>query len=83
MSRAGAAERAYLLELFRDFMALEAGHAANTIESYLRDLRRFVAWADAHGATSPAGVSRKLLREFVFALKDLGLSAPLPNLDTL
>jgi integrase/recombinase XerD len=75
MSRAGAVERAYLLELFRDFLALEAGHAANTIDSYLRDLRRFVAWADAHGAVSPAGVSRKLLREFVFALKDLGLSA--------
>ncbi len=75
MSRAGAAERAYLLELFRDFLALEAGHAANTIESYLRDLRRFVAWADAHGAAAPAAVSRKLLREFVFALKDLGLSA--------
>ena len=75
MSRAGAAERAYMLEMFRDFLALEAGHAANTIESYLRDLRRFVAWADAHGASDPATVTRKLLREFVFALKDLGLSA--------
>ena len=68
-------ERAFLLELFHDYLALEAGHAANTIESYLRDLRRFVAWADGRGALSPAGVSRKLLREFVFALKDLGLSA--------
>ena len=75
MSRASAYERAFLLELFRDYLALEAGHAANTIESYLRDLRRFVAWADAHGATDPATVTRKLLREFVFALKDLGLSA--------
>ena len=64
-----------MLEMFRDFLALEAGHAANTIESYLRDLRRFVAWADAHGASDPATVTRKLLREFVFALKDLGLSA--------
>ena len=75
MSRASAYERAFLLELFRDYLALEAGHAANTIESYLRDLRRFVAWADAHGASDPATVTRKLLREFVFALKDLGLSA--------
>ena len=75
MSRASAYERAFLLELFRDYLALEAGHAANTIESYLRDLRRFVAWADAHGAADPATVTRKLLREFVFALKDLGLSA--------
>ena len=75
MSRVSAYERAFLLELFRDYLALEAGHAANTIESYLRDLRRFVAWADAHGAADPATVTRKLLREFVFALKDLGLSA--------
>lgn len=75
MSRKVAAERAFVLELFRDFLTLEAGHSANTVESYLRDLRRFVAWADAKGAASPALVTRKLLREFVYALKDLGLSA--------
>jgi integrase/recombinase XerD len=75
VSRKGAAERAFALELFRDYLALEAGHSANTVESYLHDLRRFVAWADAHGASEPKAVTRKLLREFVFALKDLGLSS--------
>ncbi len=75
MSRAEAAERAWLLELFRDYLALEAGHSANTIESYLRDLRRFVAWGDSRGLEGPRAVSRKQLREFVYALKDLGLSA--------
>ncbi len=75
MSRAEAAERAWLLELFRDYLALEAGHSANTIESYLRDLRRFVAWGDSLGLDGPRAVSRKQLREFVYALKDLGLSA--------
>jgi integrase/recombinase XerD len=75
VSRKAAAERAFLLELFRDYLTLEAGHSANTVESYLRDLRRFVVWADAKGATGPALVTRKLLREFVYALKDLGLSA--------
>jgi len=75
VSRAEAAERAWLLELFRDYLALEAGHSANTIESYLRDLRRFVAWGDSLGLDGPRAVSRKQLREFVYALKDLGLSA--------
>ena len=56
-------------------MALEAGHSGNTIESYLRDLRRFVAWGDGLGLAGPGAVSRKQLREFVYTLKDLGLSA--------
>lgn len=75
MSRATAAERAFHLELFRDYLTLEAGHSANTIESYLRDLRRFALWVDAKGAGGPGAVTRKLVREFVFSLKDLGLAA--------
>jgi integrase/recombinase XerD len=75
VSRHEAAERSWLLELFRDYLALEAGHSANTIDSYLRDLRRFVAWGDALGLTGPRDVTRKQLRQFVYALKDLGLSA--------
>lgn len=70
-----ALERVFLLELFQDFLGLEAGHSRNTIDNYLRDLRRFVAFAGQKGAGTPAEVTRKLLREFVFALKDLGLSA--------
>jgi len=75
VSQQVAADRAFLLELFTDYLALEAGHSVNTVESYLRDLRRFVAWVAARGASGPGQVTRKLVREFVFALKDLGLSA--------
>jgi integrase/recombinase XerD len=67
-------ERAYHLEGFRDYLALEAGGSRHTVENYLRDLRRFVEFSGPRGAAGPGEVTRTLLRDFVFALKDLGLS---------
>ena len=67
-------ERAFQLEGFRDYMALEAGNSAHTVENYLRDLRRFVQFSETRKARSPQSVTRTLLRDFVFLLKDLGLS---------
>jgi integrase/recombinase XerD len=75
VSRPKAAEHAFQLELFRDYLLLEAGNSANTIESYLRDLTRLVAWASGRGASAPGAITPALLREFVYSLKDLGLSA--------
>jgi integrase/recombinase XerD len=68
-------DRAFWLESFRDFLALEAGHSANTVEAYLRDLRRLGEFALSRGVDDPARVSRTHLRDFVYLLKDLGLSA--------
>jgi integrase/recombinase XerD len=67
-------ERAFWLEPFRDYLALEAGNSANTVEAYLRDLRRLAQFAASKGAEGPADVTRTQLRDFVFLLKDLGLS---------
>jgi integrase/recombinase XerD len=67
-------DRDFWLESFRDFLALEAGHSANTVESYLRDLRRLGEFAIARGVRDPGRLSLRLLRDFVFLLKDLGLS---------
>ena len=69
-----AVERAFQLEGFRDYMALEAGNSAHTVENYLRDLRRFVQFSETRKAREPSSVTRTLLRDFVFLLKDLGLS---------
>jgi integrase/recombinase XerD len=69
-----AVERAFLVEGFRDYLALEAGHSAHTVENYLRDIRRLAQFAEMKRARTPASVSRTLLRDFVFTLKDLGLS---------
>ncbi|MFL5533174.1 MAG: tyrosine-type recombinase/integrase, partial [Gemmatimonadales bacterium] len=67
-------DRDFWLESFRDFLALESGHSANTVEAYLRDLRRMGEFATSRGVRDPARLTRVLLREFVFLLKDLGLS---------
>jgi integrase/recombinase XerD len=68
-------DRDFWLEGFRDFLALESGHSANTVESYLRDLRRLGEFATARGVRDPTRLTRALLRDFVYLLKDLGLSA--------
>jgi integrase/recombinase XerD len=64
----------FQLETFRDYLALEAGNSRHTIESYLRDIRRFATYVLAGGAAGPADVTATRLREFVYALKDLGLT---------
>jgi integrase/recombinase XerD len=68
-------DRDFWLESFRDFLALESGHSANTVEAYLRDLRRLAEFAVSRGVRDPGRLTRGMLREFVFLLKDLGLSA--------
>lgn len=67
-------DRDFWLEGFRDYLALEAGHSANTVESYLRDLRRLGEFATSRGVRDPAQLTRQLLRDFLYLLKDLGLS---------
>lgn len=69
-----ASDRAFHLEPFCDFLALEAGHSGHTVEGYRRDIRRLAAFATPRGAGAPSALTPALLRSFVYALKDLGLS---------
>jgi integrase/recombinase XerD len=69
------AARDFGLEGFRDFLALESGHSEHTVEAYLRDLARLAEFAASKGVRDPGQVTRALLRDFVYLLKDLGLSA--------
>jgi integrase/recombinase XerD len=66
--------RAFLLAPFTDYVALEQGLSPRTQEAYRRDLQRFAEYAEARGATAPADITARLLREYVYHLKDLGLS---------
>jgi len=66
--------RAFLLERFADFLALEKGSSRRTQDAYARDVVRFVDFAIVKGAAAPLDVTPRVLREFVYQLKDLGLS---------
>lgn len=72
---AEAIRRGFLLEQFADHLALEAGHSGNTVAAYGRDLARLAAFAWSRGAQSPEAITRPLLRDFIYLLKDLGLAA--------
>ncbi len=70
-----ALARAFRLEQFRDYLALEAGNSPHTVENYLRDVRRLVEYGASTGIRGPGDVTAAQLREFVYFLKDLGLAA--------
>ncbi|HJP59141.1 MAG TPA: site-specific tyrosine recombinase, partial [Gemmatimonadaceae bacterium] len=69
-----AVARAFYVERFDDFLALEQGASVETSKAYKLDIARFVTYANVKGAKSPADVGARTLREYVYHLKDLGLS---------
>lgn len=69
-----AVARDFLLERFEDMLALEQGAAANTIAAYGRDIRRLVEFLATRGVRLPLDVTARLLRDYVYHLKDLGLA---------
>lgn len=66
--------RAFRLERFSDHLSVEKGSSPRTSEAYMRDLARFATFCQIKGATAPAAATAKILREYVYHLKDLGLS---------
>src|SRR5436190_2759472 len=67
--------RAFQLERFRDYLALEAGNSGHTVENYLRDTTRLAVYATSRGVRAPEQLSATQLREFIYFLKDVGLAA--------
>ncbi len=69
-----ALARAFLLERFADFLSLEKGSSPETREAYGRDVRRLAEFAAAKRVAAPGDVTTRLLREYMYQLKDLGLA---------
>ncbi len=68
-------DRDFWIEAFEDYLALEVGSSPHTVENYLRDIRRLVAYAVSRKAAKPDAITPELLREHIYELKDLGLAA--------
>jgi integrase/recombinase XerD len=66
--------RAFLLERFQEYLALEDGASPRTLEAYGRDLDRMTVWCGTKAVGTPAALTPALLRDFVYHLKDIGLS---------
>jgi integrase/recombinase XerD len=64
----------FQLDRFGDYLTLEQGTSPLTLEAYRRDVERLVDYVRAKGATSPIDITSRILRDFVYHLKDLGLS---------
>lgn len=66
--------RSFHLERFQDYLTLELGSAILTQDAYIRDLTRLAVYARTSGITGAESLSSITLRNFLYHLKDLGLS---------
>ena len=64
----------FQLDRFGDYLTLEQGTSPRTLEAYQRDVERLVEYATAKGAATQGDVTSRQLREFIYHLKDVGLS---------
>lgn len=62
------------LEYYLDYLDVERGLAANTVESYGRDLRQFLGHLQAQGYTSWGGVEKNRILIYMEILKKSGKS---------
>ncbi len=69
-----AIDRGFHLRRFEDVLVLEYGSSPRTIEAYGRDVMRCAAFARSQGISDVTLLTPGLLREYVYTLRDLGLS---------
>jgi integrase/recombinase XerD len=62
------------LRTYRHFLELEKNASPNTLESYERDLTRYLKFLEDEGVTAPAAVTGEHIAKFLRVLHDLGLA---------
>jgi len=60
------------LQNYANYLAVEKGLARNTLESYRRDLEKFIAYMKKEKKTSPEDIDRQALNAFIGDLKKKG-----------
>ena len=68
LSGPSALQRA--VRTYLDHLVVERGLADNTLKSYRRDLRRYVAWLAAQGVEGLDGVREETVTAFLMALRE-------------
>ena len=63
------AQREYL-----DYLAIERGSSPNTVQSYGRDLARYLRFLEERGIVEPSEVTRQVIEDHLAALVDVGLA---------
>lgn len=62
------------IEGFLNYLSVERSLSKNTIISYRRDLEKYIAYLENARVSSLSAASRKDISDFMFSLKDKGLS---------
>ena len=68
------AQLRFQLDRFGDYLTLEQGTSPRTLEAYRRDVERLVDYTRTKGGLSPLDITSRMLREFIYHLKDVGLA---------
>ena len=58
------------MRIYIDHLVVERGLAENSIKSYRRDLRRYLAYLDDHDITTMAQINPDTVSDFLMGLRE-------------
>lgn len=64
------------LDSYKNYLQLEKSLSGNTVEAYLKDIKKFTDFLENHGfSKQPSAVTQEKIREFIDFINELGMSA--------
>ena len=64
-----------LLDRYLDFLMVEKGLAAQSIEAYSRDLVRYISFLDESGRAAVSASDTPLILKYLISMRENGLNA--------